>query len=101
MKNNKWGIVFIISIMIGGALSLFASSSPDGLEKIAEEQGFLDKGQQLFASIMPDYQVPAIHSEIIGASIAGIVGTCIVFVLLFLAGKFLYQIEIDKSNKEF
>jgi len=101
MKNNRWSIVFITSIITGGVLSLFASSSPDGLEKVAEAQGFLDKGEQLFTSIMLDYQVPAIHSEIVGTSIAGIVGTCVVFALLFLAGKFLYQIEIDENNKEF
>jgi len=81
MKNNEWRIVFIISIVIGGFLSLFASSSPDGLEKVAEAQGFLDRGQQLFTSIMPDYQVSAIQSEMMGTSIAGIVGTCIMGLL--------------------
>ena len=96
MKNNKWGMVLIVSIVIGGVLSLFASSSPDGLEKVAEVQGFLDKGQQLFTSIMPDYQVPIIHSEILGTSVAGIIGTCIVFALLFFAGKMLYKYDIEE-----
>ncbi len=91
MKNNKWSFVFIVSIAIGGFLSLFASSSPDGLEKVAEAQGFLDKGQQLFTSVMPEYQFPAAHGEIVGISIAGIAGTCIVFAILFLMGKLIFR----------
>ena len=93
MIRNKWSIVFIAAILIGGLLSLFASSSPDGLEKVAETQGFLDKAEQLFSSIMPDYKIPVKHSEMLGASIAGIIGTCAVFAILYITGKYLFKLD--------
>ncbi|NTW26209.1 MAG: hypothetical protein HGA37_16030 [Lentimicrobium sp.] len=95
MKNNKWKIVFIGAIIIGGFVSLLASTFPDGLEKIAEEQGFLENGKQLISGLMPDYQVPGIYIENIAKSFAGMVGTCMVFVILLLAGKFLFRFKKD------
>jgi len=97
MKNNKWNFVFIVSIAIGGFLSLLASSFPDGLERVAEVQGFLGNGKQLVAGIMPDYQIPEIHAENLAKSLAGIVGTCIVFAILFFAGKSLYRLDKEKK----
>jgi cobalt/nickel transport protein len=91
MKNNKWWIVFIFSVLIGGLLSLFASSYPDGLEKVAETQGFLEKGKQLFPSLISSYQMPGIRSENLATSLSGIIGTVIVFAFLFLLGKLLYR----------
>lgn len=95
MKNNKWNFVFIVSIVIGGLLSLFASSFPDGLERVAEVQGFLGNGKQLVVGIMPDYQIPGMHTENLAKSLAGIVGTCIVFAILFFLGKLIFRFRKD------
>ena len=32
----------LVSIIVAGFISYYASSSPDGLEKVAEDKGFLD-----------------------------------------------------------
>lgn len=93
MKNN-WKTILTISIIIGGFLSLFASASPDGLEKVAEEFGFLEKGNNFISGIMPDYLFPGVMSEKIATALAGIIGTLLVFLILFGAGKVLYK----KSN---
>lgn len=92
MKNN-WKTVFGVSILVGGILSLFASSSPDGLEKVAEIQGFLEHGKQLFVAAIPDYMMPGIQNEELATSLAGVVGTSAVFAVLVLIGKYLYRFE--------
>lgn len=75
-------------LFIGGgvaaaiALALFISpltSSPDGLEKVAEDKGFLKKGGQPVwtHAIMPDYQLPSMGKK--SGLLAGIAGTLLAF----------------------
>jgi cobalt/nickel transport protein len=90
MKND-WKMVFGASLLVGGILSLFASSSPDGLEKVAETEGFLGQGKQLLAGFMPDYVFPGIHSDAVSKSLAGVFGVFVVFSALFLIGRALYR----------
>jgi len=80
---NKKEIIFglIVSIFLAAVISLFASSSPDGLERIAEDKGFLEKGEiePVFSSPIPDYVWPGLKNEKLATSFAGITGTLIVF----------------------
>ncbi len=74
------------SILIGGIivalllaiLSPLASSYPDGLEKVAEDLGFLSKGQGPLYNIIPDYVFPGIHDEKLATIIAGVLGVLLI-----------------------
>ncbi len=85
-------------LLIGGALSLAASSYPDGLEwsieKITgstelegEEAGIYETaaGVQESTSFLPDYGFKDTESAL-GTTVSGIVGCAITFVVLFCAG---------------
>jgi cobalt/nickel transport system permease protein len=61
--------------------SPLASAHPDGLEFVAEEQGFLDKAQASPYAIIPDYGMPGIADENAATIAAGIVGVIIVFLV--------------------
>lgn len=90
--SNKTFIIIsaIICIIIAALFSHFASSSPDGLEKVAEKLSFEQRaGEAIVKSAMPDYVVPQIQNEKVSASTAGAVGTIITFVLAFGAAFFL------------
>ncbi|AVX19410.1 cobalt/nickel transport protein [Carboxydocella sporoproducens DSM 16521] len=78
-----------LALAIAAFLSPFASSSPDGLERVAEDHGFLEKGTSLFSSPIPDYLFPGIQNEKIATAVAGIVGTCLVFIFMYAVGKLL------------
>lgn len=97
MENN-WKMVFVVSVFVGGIVSLFASSSPDGLEKIAEVQGFLEQGKQFFIAALPDYMMPGVHDERLATSLAGMVGASAVFVALLFIGKYLYGFESKEER---
>jgi cobalt/nickel transport protein len=86
MQKKEIVIWLLIALIIGGIISWFASSSPDGLERIAEDKGFLEKGEVEPAWKAPfaDYLVPKIPSEKLATSLAGIFGTLIVFGLTYL-----------------
>lgn len=60
-------------------ISPFASSSPDGLEKVAEDKGFIQKGRQPVwtHALMPDYQLPPMGKN--SGLLAGVAGTLLTF----------------------
>ncbi|MDP3047215.1 MAG: energy-coupling factor ABC transporter permease [Chloroflexota bacterium] len=69
-------------------LSPFASTHPDGLEWVAEQQGFLGAAQPPVLSIIPDYLFPGIANDTMATIVAGIVGVLIVFgVTMFMTVK--------------
>ena len=90
MVMEKW-MTFPLAgcLFIAGFLSLFASPEPDGLERVAEDQGFIGNEEQLFSAPMPDYAFEGISNEILSASAAGIAGTILMFAIVFAAGKTL------------
>jgi len=70
-----------LALGIAFILSPFASKSPDGLERVAEDKGFLDKGESLpvFQAPAPDYTMPGIKAEWLSTPVAGILGTLVTF----------------------
>jgi cobalt/nickel transport system permease protein len=65
-------------------VSPLASANPDGLEWVAEQQGFLDFAQDAPYEIIPDYVFPGISSERLATIVAGVVGLLIVLVVTWL-----------------
>ena len=70
-----------LAVGLAGIASPFASSSPDGLEKVAESESFLDNGRLHTlqeSSPVPDYAFPGIEDPRLATALAGFVGTLIV-----------------------
>lgn len=82
-KNILFGILAALVLAI--FLSPFASSSPDGLERVAEDIGFLEKGEgtPIFKSPLRDYVWPGVDNDKVATSIAGAAGTLGVFALSY------------------
>ncbi len=82
----KWFTILALAIAIGlaTAASPFASSSPDGLERVADDHAFLDQGR--LATVqeeapVPDYAFPGIDHPRLATGLAGFVGTLGVFAI--------------------
>jgi len=86
MRNKTWWIVGLAIALAVTLLSPLASPRPDGLERVAEDQGFIDAAEEPFYEIMPDYLVPGIASASLGTTLAGAVGALIVFGIALGAG---------------
>ncbi|MFH1787765.1 MAG: PDGLE domain-containing protein [Candidatus Altiarchaeota archaeon] len=91
MKMKWWHYGLITSLVMATVVSLFASSSPDGLERVAEDLGFIEHGEghEVVSAPMPDYAIPGIDNEIVAASLAGFSGTAIMFLLAYGIGSIL------------
>lgn len=72
--------------VIGGAtialllvlLAPFASASPDGLERVAEDLGFLGQSANAPYTILPDYTIPFLGETSFSTVVAGLVGAAVV-----------------------
>lgn len=74
--------------IVGIALvaSTIASSSPDGLERVAADLGFSGHEATNYHAPLPDYEVPAAPPAVSGA-LAGLLGTATVGGLAWAAGR--------------
>jgi cobalt/nickel transport system permease protein len=82
--GKSWIVVVIAGSLISVALAVFvspyASSWPDGLEKVAGDIGFIDRAAEHGAwksSPAPDYAAPGIGNEAMATAAAGFMGTII------------------------
>jgi PDGLE domain len=73
-----------LAVGLATAISPFASSSPDGLQKVAAKKAFLDDGRLQSVqedSPIPGYAFPGIDNARVATGVAGFVGTLGVFAL--------------------
>ncbi len=88
-KNKKFlAAGFLVSIFLAGVVSFYASSDPDGLEKVAEDIGFIEtaKDHTYADGVLADYGVKGIENERASVGVAGVIGvigTAVVAGLLF------------------
>jgi hypothetical protein len=77
-------LALALAVGLATAVSPYASSSPDGLEKVAEKKEFLDEGRLAGIqedSPIPDYAFPGVENERLATGLAGFVGTLAVFAI--------------------
>ncbi|HEU5087679.1 MAG TPA: PDGLE domain-containing protein, partial [Roseiflexaceae bacterium] len=69
--------------------SPLASADPDGLERVAENAGFLSKGQAPSFEIIPDYTMPFLGATPVSTVMAGVLGALVVFAILYTLARAL------------
>jgi hypothetical protein len=88
VSKGVWSIVFVgimISLIIAGVVSYYADSNPDGLERVAEDQGFIEDAAdsanaEIFAS---DYGIAGVEDERLSVGLAGVLGIVVMVVVGF------------------
>jgi cobalt/nickel transport system permease protein len=75
--------VLLFSLLLAGVVSWFASSSPDGLERVAEDKGFSDtaRDHDLAGSPLADYGVKGVGDARLRGGLAGVIGVGITLAL--------------------
>ena len=81
-------------IFVGGLVALlvvfispFASGDPDGLERVAEDLGFLGTGLDAPYQVIPDYTIPFLGETALSTIFAGVVGILVVGLIMILIGR--------------
>jgi hypothetical protein len=79
MLQKYWWIFGLFLALVLALLSPLASPHPDGLERVAEDQGFLSEARSAPYELVADYLFPGIENEALATVLAGITGTLILF----------------------
>jgi len=79
--RKYWWVIGLLLALGVALLSPLASPHPDGLERVAEDEGFLDQAEDAPYEFIPDYAFPGIENEAVGTIVAGLAGTVLLFVL--------------------
>jgi cobalt/nickel transport protein len=91
MRKREIVIGIAAALSIALFLSPFASSWPDGLEKVAKDLGFIEKGEgaEVLKAPIPDYKFPGLESEGISTALSGTIGTLAMFGIGFGVARLL------------
>jgi cobalt/nickel transport system permease protein len=89
--GSGWIYAGVAISLLAVLLAPFASADPDGLERVAEDMGFLAQGQDAPYQILPDYTIPFLGETALSTIVAGAVGALVVLGLMIVLGKSLQR----------
>jgi hypothetical protein len=96
MKLRHYLGLLVVGIGIAVLITLFspfASSEPDGLEKVAENEGFVKEAQDAPYEVIADYALPWVDNEDVGTVLGGIIGVLIVAAVTLIAAAVLWRLR--------
>jgi hypothetical protein len=82
------GIALLITLF-----SPFASSEPDGLEKVAENEGFITAAEDAPYEVIADYVLPWVDNEDVATILAGMIGVFIVALISLTVAFVLWRVR--------
>ncbi|MEY4291015.1 MAG: hypothetical protein RL130_957 [Actinomycetota bacterium] len=77
MKQKTFLIAgFVASLFLAGVVSFYASSHPDGLEKVAQDIGFSETAKEHTNAdgTLADYGVKGVDNARLSTGLAGVIG---------------------------
>ncbi len=87
--GRLWIAVGAVITLLVVILAPFASANPDGLERVAEDLGFINTGVDAPYQLLPDYTIPLLGGSALSTVVAGIIGALFVSVLVYLLARTL------------
>jgi len=85
-RRRRVAAGLLIAGVTVGLASLFASTSPDGLEKVATDLGFINTSEAAPFELFAAYSVPG-FSGAAGTALAGVIGALVVLLLIVLLNR--------------
>jgi hypothetical protein len=86
------GVSLLVALLLAAVVSFYASSNPDGLERVAGDTGFnaAEEDHALAGSPFADYGTSGVDNARLSGGLAGIVGVLATFAL---AGGIFYVVK--------
>lgn len=85
--GRGWVVAGVLIALAVVLLSPFASTNPDGLERVAINMGFIEMGQAAPYVIIPDYTIPFLGETALSTIVAGAIGVIVVGAIIVLVGR--------------
>ena len=98
MRLRWWIVGYFVALAVA-MLSPLASGEPDGLERVAEDKGFLDTARDAPYSAMADYILPGVENEALATILAGVVGVTIAYLLVAGLAHLAYRVASSRRPR--
>ncbi|HSL28115.1 MAG TPA: energy-coupling factor ABC transporter permease, partial [Anaerolineales bacterium] len=85
--SRGWVVAGVLVSLAVVLLSPLASADPDGLERVASDLGFLNRGASAPYETIPDYTLPFLGETTLSTIFAGTIGIIVVGVIILLLGQ--------------
>jgi cobalt/nickel transport system permease protein len=89
IRRYWWVVGLLLAVVVVAVLAPFASSDPDGLERVAIDVGFAEQGTDAAFEILPDYSVPFLGDSALSLIVAGVIGVVLLFGAMWVLGRAL------------
>lgn len=87
---QRWvALGLVLAAVVVVLAAAFASPDPDGLERVAEDHGFIERAEDALFQVIPDYVLPGISDPLLATVGAGLIGLLVVFGLVVGLGRLL------------
>ena len=80
MRLRGWIAAYLLVLAVV-LLAPLASSAPDGLERLAENEGFAERATDAPFSLLAGYLFPGVENETLALLLAGWIGVTAIFLL--------------------
>lgn len=80
------GLTVTLAVVL---LAPLASADPDGLERVAMDLGFIERGTDAPYEVLPDYTVPLLGETTVSTILAGVIGALVVAALIVIVVRLL------------
>lgn len=86
--GRRWWVVGIaIAALIVIFVAPYASQDPDGLERVAEDAGFIERATNFWGGLLNGYAIPGIDDPRLSTILSGLLGVAIVVAIVFVLGR--------------
>ena len=103
MTFKKWWLIGLGFALLLATLSPLTSSSPDGLQKVAEEQGLIAHPTHSPFQVAAGYLFPGIHNETLATIVAGWLGVVVMFAMVYGIGRLISRkgnYQVPRHNNQ-
>ena len=97
--RNLLAGLLLVSLLFAGVVSYYASSAPDGLEKVSQDNGISAQAEEhdLSGSPLADYGMSGVDNARLSGGLAGVIGVGVTFLA---ASALVLLVRRRKSNNE-
>lgn len=83
--RTRWVVVgvAVVALLLAGVVSFYASGSPDGLNRVAQDHGFAstERTHHADGSPLAGYESKGVDNPRVSKAVAGVTGTVVVLLL--------------------
>jgi hypothetical protein len=88
--GRRWWIAgLLVAVLVVVVLAPLASMDPDGLNRVAEDAGFVGQARNVIGGLLAGYELPFVGDPALSKVLSGLLGLAIVFVVIVGIGRLL------------